>query len=587
MQTTWNLKQLLPKNLDQHKSRLMVNGEKEAKDFAKEYKNQKKYLNSPESLLKALDEYNRIISNYYNCGSIGYYYSLSSQLNEFDSDIKAGKNQTQNWWLKTYNNIQFFEIDLSKIPEVQQKKFLSSPLLTNYRHYLEKLFRTGKHTLSDAEEKIVNLTSSSGQSDWAKLTSSLISKEEIKGKNFSQLLSEVNDQNKSTRDKAFQNISKILEKYSDIAEVEINALLGRKGALDPLRGYTRPDAGRFLADDMEAKTVDCLIDIVSSKNYVANEYYRLKALLLGKRKLDYQERNVPIQNLENKYTYPKALAITKKVFKNLDAEFEKILDRLSENGQIDVYPKKGKRMGAFCSYNTLKTPTYIMLNHTDKLTDVLTLAHESGHAINDELMRAKQPEHYFQTSLATAEVASTFFEDFVLEDIKNHLPDDLRLTLIMEKLNNDISTIFRQVACFRFEQELHQAHIKLGYLSKQQISDLFVKHMQLYMGKHVKHPQAARYFWIHWHHIRTPFYVYSYASGLLISKSLQAMVRKDKNTINLVKEFLSAGSSQSPKEIFANLGLDIAQPTFWQQGLKEVEDLLAEATNLAKSLGKI
>jgi oligoendopeptidase F len=235
----------------------------------------------------------------------------------------------------------------------------------------------------------------------------------------------------------------------------------------------------------------------------------------------------------------------------------------------------------------MSQPTYIFLNHTDKLRDVLTLAHELGHGINNELMREKQNALNFGTPTSTAEVASTFMEDFVLQEILKGAGDEQRLAIMVMKLNDDISTIFRQVACYTFEQELHSAFRQKGYLSKEEIGKIFRKHMSAYMGDSVEQSKGSENWWVYWSHIRYFFYVYSYASGLLISKSLQYSVKKNPGFINNVKEFLSAGLSDSPKNIFRKLGIDITDITFWDKGLNEMESLLEETTVLARKLGKI
>jgi oligoendopeptidase F len=159
--------------------------------------------------------------------------------------------------------------------------------------------------------------------------------------------------------------------------------------------------------------------------------------------------------------------------------------------------------------------------------------------------------------------------------------------MMMMKLNNIVSTIFRQVALYRFEQELHGDFRSKGYLSKEEIGKLFQKHMSAYMGSSIELSRGSENWWVYWSHIRRFFYVYSYANGLLISKSLQASVKNDPNFIEKVKEFLSAGKSDSPKNIFKKLGIDIAKKKFWDNGLDEVEHLLQETTKLAKKLKKI
>jgi oligoendopeptidase F len=228
-----------------------------------------------------------------------------------------------------------------------------------------------------------------------------------------------------------------------------------------------------------------------------------------------------------------------------------------------------------------------MLNHTDELKDVRTIAHESGHAINSELMKKRCDTLSCGMVLSTAEVASTFMEDFVTERLLKEADDEAKLSLMMDKLNEEISTIFRQIACYKFEQMLHKEFRNRGYLSKEEIGEIFQKNMAAYMGDAVKMSPGSENWWIYWSHIRRFFYVYSYASGLLISKALQSKVRKNKSFIKDVKEFLASGTTDSPKNIFAKLGIDITKKEFWDNGLKEVEDLLDKTEAFARKLKKI
>ena len=216
-----------------------------------------------------------------------------------------------------------------------------------------------------------------------------------------------------------------------------------------------------------------------------------------------------------------------------------------------------------------------MLNYTNQLKDVTTFAHELGHGINNELTK-KQSALYFDTSTATAEVASTFMEDFVLQELMKNANNEMKLSLMMAKLDEDISSIMRQIACYNFETELHEEFRKKGFLSKEEIGKLFQKHMSSYIGEYVELSPGSENWWVYWQHIRMYFYVYSYASGLLISKAMQKKVKENPEFIKKVKEFLSAGISKSPEEIFMDLGIDISDKEFWNKGLDEVENLLNE-----------
>lgn len=349
----------------------------------------------------------------------------------------------------------------------------------------------------------------------------------------------------------------------------------------------RPDLARHLDDDIESEVVDALVSAVSSKFSISRKYYTLKAKLMGLKRLEYHERNVEYGKLSKKYSRGESVDLVRKVFSSLDKKFSEILDNFAVLGQIDFLPKKNKKDGAFCAGNLITQPTYILLNHAGTLNDVLTFAHEMGHAINSELKKEKQNSLNFGTPKSTAEVASTFMEDFVLDELEKKSSDELRLALMIHKLNGDISTIFRQIACYMFEQELHRQFREKNYLSKEEIGKIFQKHMSAYMGQAVSQSSGSENWWIYWGHIRSFFYNYSYASGLLISKSMQAKYAEDPSFMEKVKEFLSAGTSDSPKNIFKNMGIDITDKKFWGKGLEKIEASLKDAERLAKKLGKI
>ena len=110
--------------------------------------------------------------------------------------------------------------------------------------------------------------------------------------------------------------------------------------------------------------------------------------------------------------------------------------------------------------------------------------------------------------------------------------------------------------------------------------------MKKYLGQAVTFPKGSENWWVYWSHFRNFFYVYSYASGLLIAKSLQTKVRENPPFIQEVKKFLGAGLSASPKELFLNLGLDISRPDFWQAGIDQFAKLLIETEKLSNSLAE-
>ncbi len=594
--TTWDLSPLLnsdndPKMDDQ--KNLITHA---SYNFIQKWEPRQDYLSEPHILEEALNEYESWQHHYGTSGNFGYYFSLRSSQDQLNPEIKAKENQIEDFSNKIHNDIQFFEMRISKIPPYKQHFFLDSPLLRPYRHFLENLFKQSKYLLSEPEEKILNLKSNTSHYNWIKMTSSFLSKEESEIimedgskqlKNFSEIITLTSSKNKTTRDSAAAAFNKINDRWSEVAENELNSILANKKVNDELRKMARPDTSRHLSDDIETEVVDSLIEAVSSRNVISHKFYELKAKLLKVPVLAYHERNVEYGEINKTYSYQEAVDLVHAVFTQLDPQFAQITKNFVESGKVDAFPHKGKRGGAFCAYNLKSQPTYTLLNFTGLLNDVLTIAHEFGHGINDELMKEKQNALNFKTPTSTAEVASTFMEDFVLQELLKESDDETRLAIMMMKLNDDVSSIFRQVACYKFEQELHASFRSKGYLSKEEIGQIFTNNMQNYMGNFVEQSPGSQNWWVYWSHIRSFFYVYSYASGLLISKSLQASVKEDHAFIEKVKAFLSSGTSDSPGNIFSQMDVDITDKNFWNKGLNEVEELLLQTESLAKKLEKI
>lgn len=569
-----------------------------AKNFSKFIKRWQKrddYLKNPKLLKQALGEYELLFRNHGFSGKEGYYFWLRSTQDQNDPNIKARNNQIEEFGDKNKTESQFFELKISKIDPKKQKEFLNSPLLKDYVHFLEKLFKEAPYMLSDQEEKILTLKSKPAHTNWVNMVSGFLSKEERevlvapekkKVQNFSQILSLIDDKNKKVRDSAAVAFNDILSKHKEVAENEINSILANKKTSDQLRDTPRADFSRHLADDIDSKVVDTLIKAVSARFKISKDYYQLKAKLLKLPKLKYHERNVEYGEVSKKYSYQEATNLVHKVLRRVDPKYAEVFGSFIKNNQIDVYPRKNKKGGAFCAYWVKNYPTFALLNFDQSLGDVITLAHELGHGINFELTKIQNALN-FGTPLSITEVSSNFLEDFVFEEILKEADDQLKLVILMSKLNTDISSIQRQIACYMFEQQLHQDFRTKGYLSHQEIGKLFLKHMESYMGEFVEQSAGAENWWVYWGHIRQFFYNYSYANGLLISKSLQAELRKDPAFIKNINYFMSAGMSDSPTNIFKKIGIDITDLKFWNQGLDEIEALLKETEKLAKKLGKI
>ncbi len=581
--TEWDLKVILNKfNVDSIESLISYENKKYT-DFFNRWNNTN-IVENIETLLEYLNEFNKILEDHGEYLVASVYVELRLSLNSEDNEAKSLENKIFD--IEKYIQ-QNFESHRQKIVKYlkENPEIINKPELSKYKHLLEITLEDAKYRLSEEGENILFALSKTALSNWKDLTSKLLStstgkiKEEgvEKKSTFEELLTiSTKDISKVKRDKAVYALNKIFEKWSPVIEAEINSVLEYSKTIDELRKYSNPEQKRLLNDEVSEEFVDSLVNAVKNNYSFSQEYYKTKAKLLGKRKLKYNERLLKYGDVQQKFSSGEAIKLVYNGLNEIGNEYAQIFEKMLIDGHIDFLPKKGKRGGAFFMGFAKQIPGFILLNYTGTLNDISTIAHETGHAIHFELTRTTQPGVYCDYSTAIAEVASTFFEDLVTDFVLSHVKkNDDRIAFIVNKLDDFISSVHRQIAIYSFERRLHEEFKSKRYLSSKDIDQMFVEEMSTYLGSSVDMKGFEKY-WVYINHIRYFFYVYSYASGLIISKTLQALYKEDRENINKVRHVLSAGCSNYVKDIFADIGLDVEDENFWRIGLENNNIYLEE-----------
>lgn len=351
--------------------------------------------------------------------------------------------------------------------------------------------------------------------------------------------------------------------------------------MDELRGYEKPYSSTAKSFENTEKEIESVVSAVTKDYKTSAKFFALKKKVLGLKDMEYSDKNVSVGTIKKKFTFAESVKILKKAFSNLDPKFERIFEGMLDGGQVSVFPKRGKSGGAFC-IGDVNVPTYVLLNHTDDFSSLTTFAHEMGHAFHTEL--SKEQDIWYQAyPISTAEVASTFFEKVLRDEVIKDLSDKEKVILLHDQIDDQVSTIHRQVAAFNFELELHNKIRKDGFQSKEEIGKLLQSHMRKYLGNAVKVPDSFLNFFVYWGHFRRYFYVYSYAYGCLVSNALYAMYKENPESKDKIIKFLSLGGSMSPREIFAKLGINTESEEMYKKGLSVIR---GEINQLEKLLSK-
>lgn len=581
IKTAWNLGLLYKGDGDPQIEKDLKEIETVCLQLEKKYKNTP-FTRSPETLAKALQDF-ELNKKVVEEAKPWWYFALKSDLDSGNSIAGAKATQFEQRITNATNKIKFFNLEVGKISSVDQKKFLKSPILAPYRYKLTKIFNRAKYNLPEGEEQLSDLLSQTSQTMWIDAQKKLLSKQSIsfKGEQIPvvEAVTILATLSKKDRSELNRKIQETFKSISFLAEAELNAIYSFKKTMDERRGFAYPYSQTILGYQNDEKSIIDFVALISKNFHISHRFYRMHAKLLGEKKITMADRSVHIGKIKATFDFNESVSIVKESLRKVDPEYELIFQRFIENGQIDVYPKKGKKGGAY-SWGNGSLPTFVLLNHISDIRSLETLAHEMGHSIHSQMSKS-QPLRYQQYTTATAEVASTFFEQTIQESVEKHLSQKEQIVMLHNKIMGDITTIFRQVACFNFELELHNEIRKHGQVSAEDIAKLMRKHIKSYVGNAVDVNEEDGYFFVYWSHIRNFFYVYSYAYGQIISKSMYEKWKEDPKFASKIKQFLMAGGSASPEDIFKSIGIDTSKTSFFEAGLKGIErdmDLLEKLT---------
>jgi oligoendopeptidase F len=373
---------------------------------------------------------------------------------------------------------------------------------------------------------------------------------------------------------------KEIDPLKEVVEHELTAVCIRKKISDELRGYEKPYSAAVRSHEDDEKSVEALITAVSTRGFtLSKRFYRLKAKLHGVKKIQYAQRSA---SLGEGATIPfkEATTICRDIFYGVNPLYGEIFDRLLTSGQIDVYPKPGKRGGAFCSGDVAQ-PTHVFLNQADTLSSIETYAHEMGHAIHTERSK-EQPAHYQGYSTTTAETASTFFEGLLFDAILDQAPDNLKAQLLHDKISRNIATIQRQIAFHNFELEMHETVRREGAITHDELNKLMQKHLRSYCGPAIEISELDGNSYIYVGHFRYGFYVYTYTFGILMSSLMAESLQLDSTYKEKIDTFLIAGGSADVHSIFKSIGFDTKKIETFERGLDKMEAEIKTLEKLAK-----
>jgi oligoendopeptidase F len=586
--TAWDLEPLVEGDGPDGVERRLSAALQRAQAFAERYAGQLEQLNSA-GLRAAMEELGAIQEL---AGRAGAYAALRFSTDTADPANGALLQLAQERGTAIETTLLFFDLEWAALDDERAEQLLAGDGLEFCSHHLRNVRRYREHLLSEPEERILSEKSLTGAGAWTRLFEELTSAIEVQLPDekvaLDVALSRLALPDRETRRSAAEAVSEALAPGLRTRAFLFNTLLADKRVDDRLRRYPNWLAARNLANEASDESVAALIDAVRARYEIPRRWYRLKARLLGLDRLADYDRMASVTEDQASFSFGQAREIVLDCYSSFSPELGEIAGAFFTDRRIDAPVRPAKRGGAFCAAAVPSVKPFVLLNYTSQRRDVLTLAHELGHGVHFALA-ARQGIFHQATPLTLAETASVFGETIVFERLlaEDSSPES-RLALLAENLEDTIATVFRQVAMNRFEDLVHTAR-RDGELSVDRFGELWVDSQQELLGDSVEVTDGYRSWWSYIpHFIGTPGYVYAYAYGQLLALSVYE--RYQQEGAALVPQYLqllAAGGSKSPEELAQIVGIDLADPGFWDAGLELVERQLRQAEEAAEASGRL
>ena len=468
---------------------------------------------------------------------------------------------------------------VSKFLGTIQTDITTDPFLAEYRYYFEEAKKDATHLLSDELEEVLAKMSISGGKAWSQLFDFMWSSAqgEYKGEvvTLSEIRGKVYDSDAEVRKSAYEAELKMYDAIKEPIAFSLNHIKKEVLTTSQLRGFESPLAHTLEASRMSRETLDALLEAI--REYLPNfrKYLRHKAALLGHENgLPFYDLFAPVGNSSRTFTVEESKDYLIENFKTFSADLAEMTEEFFDKHYIDFYPRKGKVGGAFCANLPMIKQSRVLTNFTGSLSDVVTLAHELGHAYHGLHIENHRPLNQ-DYSMPVAETASTFNENIIMNTAIKEASDEEKIALIESQLQDTTQIIVDIYSRYLFESAVFENR-EQSFMFSKDLEEMMLSAQKEAYGDGLDQAYLHPYMWAckpHYYSTGLSFYNFPYAFGGLFSKGLYAIYQEQpEGFVEKYQELLRATTVSSVEDTAKVLGVDVSTPEFWKKALAEVAD---------------
>ena len=489
---------------------------------------------------------------------LGAYGALWFSADTQSQEALSYRNQIDQLLTDVQNRLLFFSLWWKALEDEPAQRLLATS--GDDAYYLETLRRFKPHTLSEAEEKVINLKDVNGVSAlntiYTMLTNGFTFQIEIDGEvkelTRSELSVYVRDPRPQVRAAAYQELYRVFgEQGAVLAQIYNHIVRDWSSENLTLRQFNSPIAVRNLANDIPGAVTDTLLDVCRENVDLFQRYFEWKARMLGMEKLRRYDIYAPVSESDKTYLFSDAADLVLDTFERFSPQLARHARQVFADNHIDSELRKGKRSGAFCLSALPGMSPWVLLNYTGKASDVATMAHELGHAVHS-MMAGDHSVLTFHSALPLAETASVFSEQLLTDRLlQEELDMSVRRDLLVNAIDDAYVTVTRQAFFVLFERQAHDM-VAQG-ASVDELKAAYTENLREQFGDAVALNDEFEWEWISIPHLyNTPFYCYAYSFGQLLVFALYRQYKEQgESFIPSYLRILAHGGSKSPQFILS------------------------------------